>query len=162
MSLIMTTVDSPIGALHLFADGDALAALTFPGRPAPVEAVEGNARVLRDVARQLREYFARKRKVFEVELAPVGTAFQKSVWRALEAIPFGATRSYRDIAVKLGKPTATRAVGAANGANPISIIVPCHRVIGASGDLTGYGGGMPNKRWLLAHEGAQLELATAS
>lgn len=158
MNLVMTTVDSPIGPLHLFADGDALAGLTFPGRPAPTGAVEGDARVLRDVAAQLREYFARTRKVFDVELAPAGTAFQKTVWRALEGIPFGATCSYRDIAVKLGKPTATRAVGAANGANPISIIVPCHRVIGASGDLTGYGGGMPNKKWLLAHEGAQLEL----
>jgi methylated-DNA-[protein]-cysteine S-methyltransferase len=158
MNLIMTTIDSPIGALHLFADGDGLAGLTFPGRPAPAGAVEGHARVLDDVEEQLREYFAKKRKTFDVELAPAGTPFQRLVWRALEGIPFGVTCSYSDIAKKIGRPAASRAVGAANGANPISIIVPCHRVIGASGDLTGYGGGMPNKKWLLAHEGAQLEL----
>ena len=103
-------------------------------------------------AEQLREYFDGTRRVFDLPLAPEGTAFQRIAWRALEAIPYAETRSYGEQARAIGRPAASRAVGAANGKNPISIIVPCHRVIGASGDLTGYGGGMDAKRWLLAHE----------
>jgi methylated-DNA-[protein]-cysteine S-methyltransferase len=102
----------------------------------------------------LKEYFAGKRTEFEdLTLAPAGTTFQLSVWQALLQIPFGATRSYADIARAIGNPKGVRAVGLANGRNPIPVIVPCHRVIGSNGSLTGFGGGLPTKKWLLAHEG---------
>jgi methylated-DNA-[protein]-cysteine S-methyltransferase len=120
--------------------------------------------VLALAARQLAEYFAGDRRVFELPLAHAGTQFQQLVWRALVAIPFGETRSYGEIARAIGRPAASRAVGAANGKNPFAIVVPCHRVIGASGELTGYAGGMAAKRWLLAHEGraADRQLALPS
>lgn len=118
----------------------------------------GKARILDRAAAQLGEYFAGERTTFDLELAPEGTEFQQKVWMLLRAIPFGETRSYGQLATKLKRPTASRAVGAANGRNPLGIIVPCHRVIGASGDLTGYAGGLPMKRWLLAHEQRQLSL----
>ncbi|MCA9677318.1 MAG: methylated-DNA--[protein]-cysteine S-methyltransferase, partial [Myxococcales bacterium] len=105
-----------------------------------------------DVRAQLAAYLDGARRAFDVPLAPAGTPFQLAVWDALLAIPYGATESYGALARRLGRPHAARAVGAANGQNPISIIVPCHRVIGADGSLTGYGGGLPAKRWLLAHE----------
>jgi methylated-DNA-[protein]-cysteine S-methyltransferase len=119
------------------------------------------APVLTVAARQLAEYFAGARHVFDLALAPVGTPFQRLVWRALAAIPFGETRAYGEIARAIGRSAASRAVGAANGKNPFAIVVPCHRVIGASGELTGYAGGMAAKRWLLAHErhGASAQLA---
>jgi methylated-DNA-[protein]-cysteine S-methyltransferase len=101
------------------------------------------------VLRQLAEYFAGDRTDFDIKLAPRGTPFQLDVWRTLQRIPYGETRSYADIARSIGRPTATRAVGAANGANPIPIIIPCHRVIGSNGSLTGFGGGMGVKRRLL-------------
>ncbi len=101
---------------------------------------------------QLTEYFAGQLHEFDVRLAPAGTEFQKRVWDELYRIPFGASISYGELARRIGQPTASRAVGAANGRNPISIIVPCHRVIGANGTLTGYGGGMDRKKWLLEHE----------
>lgn len=104
------------------------------------------------VKRQLSEYFQGRRKVFDLELAPAGTPFQQDVWRALVEIPYGECASYSDIARRIGRRDAVRAVGAANGANPISIVIPCHRVIGRDGSLTGYGGGLPLKRWLLDHE----------
>jgi methylated-DNA-[protein]-cysteine S-methyltransferase len=104
------------------------------------------------VRKQVNEYCAGKRTHFDVELAPNGTAFQQAVWKALLAIPYGETRSYGEVARAIGQPTAARGVGAANGSNPIGLIVPCHRVIGADGSLTGYGGGLPLKRALLAHE----------
>jgi methylated-DNA-[protein]-cysteine S-methyltransferase len=109
-------------------------------------------RVLARTAKQLREYFAGTRTTFDVPLGPEGTEFQRGVWKTLEAIPYGETWSYGDVARRIGQPSASRAVGAANGRNPIAIIVPCHRVIGSSGALTGYGGGMPTKKWLLGHE----------
>jgi methylated-DNA-[protein]-cysteine S-methyltransferase len=108
--------------------------------------------VLTRAAEQLAEYFAGERRDFDLPLAPRGTSFQVAVWRALEQIPFGATCSYGELARVVGRPSASRAVGAANGQNPLAIILPCHRVIGANGDLTGYGGGLPLKRWLLDHE----------
>jgi methylated-DNA-[protein]-cysteine S-methyltransferase len=101
---------------------------------------------------QLAEYFAGERRAFDLPLAPQGSGFQVEVWRALLRIPYGETCSYGDIARVVGRPAASRAVGAANGRNPIPIIVPCHRVIGSNGSLTGYGGGLPVKRWLLDHE----------
>lgn len=109
-------------------------------------------RAISAVRKQVKEYCAGKRTEFDLELAPQGTEFQQSVWNALLAIPYGETRSYGEIARAIGQPTAARGVGAANGSNPIALIVPCHRVIGADGSLTGYGGGLPLKRKLLAHE----------
>ena len=112
--------------------------------------------VLADTVRQLDEYFAGTRREFELELAPRGTAFQLAVWDALLAIPYGATASYGDIARAVGRPNAVRAVGQANGRNPLAIVVPCHRVIGSDHSLTGYGGGIDRKRFLLALEGSPL------
>ncbi len=109
--------------------------------------------------RQLEEYFQGRRREFELDLAPRGTPFQQSVWRALCDVPFGATTSYSEIAETIGRPTAVRAVGAANGKNPIAIVVPCHRIIGRDGSLTGYAGGLERKRRLLEHEGVGLPLS---
>jgi len=146
--------ESPFGVLRLYADDDELCALHLPTSDEPElrGAVTRSSPVLKATARQLDEYFAGTRRIFDLPLAPHGTAFQQLVWRALLKIPFGATCSYGDIARTIRRPAASRAVGAANGKNPIAIIVPCHRVIGSSGDLTGYGGGLPIKRWLLQHE----------
>lgn len=109
--------------------------------------------MLVETARQLAEYFAGERRAFDLPLAPEGTGFQQLVWRALTTIPFGETRTYGQQALLIKRPSASRAVGAANGKNPIGIIVPCHRVIGANGTLTGYAGGLAMKQWLLEHEG---------
>ncbi len=149
--MITLAYEGPFGTLHLVADGDELVALSLPDRPAP-DGPPGKSAVLARTARQLDEYFAGKRREFDLPLAPEGTAFQQRVWRELLKIPYGETWSYGELARAIGRPAAARAVGAANGKNPIAIIVPCHRVIGADGSLTGYGGGMPTKQWLLAHE----------
>jgi methylated-DNA-[protein]-cysteine S-methyltransferase len=145
---------SPVGPLTLVSEGAALTGCYFdmPDRPAPVSGAPGTDRVIDAARRQLDEYFASKRISFDLPLAPRGTAFQLQVWKALRAIPFGETTSYGVIASRIGLPKASRAVGAANGANPIPVIVPCHRVIGASGALTGFGGGLDRKRFLLALE----------
>jgi methylated-DNA-[protein]-cysteine S-methyltransferase len=150
----MIKLASPLGPLHLCARGDQLTALLLPTSEPPAEERTRTTDVLATAADQLREYFAGHRRDFDLPLAPQGTGFQQLVWTALLAIPFGQTRSYGQIAAAIGRPAASRAVGAANGSNPIAIIIPCHRVIGSSGKLTGYGGGLPAKRWLLAHEGA--------
>lgn len=149
---------SPLGPLLLAGDEQGLHLLhmdaaqpwELPGDWQPA----GNQ--LDDVRRQLDEYFAGKREVFEVRLAPLGTPFQQEVWRALQRIPYGTTCSYGDLAEQIGRPRAVRAVGTANGANPIAIIVPCHRVIGSNGTLTGYAGGVERKQILLELEGAWL------
>lgn len=114
--------------------------------------------LLRDAARQLNAYLARETREFNLPLAPSGSDFMLSVWAALREIPYGATRSYGEIAARIGNPKASRAVGLANNRNPIPVIIPCHRVIGASGSLVGYGGGIARKRWLLSLEGALLDL----
>jgi methylated-DNA-[protein]-cysteine S-methyltransferase len=148
-------ISSPIGPLRLVARDGLLAQLDLPPHDHPVAATEAPPRerdVLAHAAAQLAEYFAGERRAFDLPLAPRGTAFQEHVWRALQDIPFGETRSYGEQARAIGRPAASRAVGAANGRNPIAIIVPCHRVIGADGSLTGFGGGLPAKRWLLDHE----------
>ncbi len=156
-----SALPSPVGTLTLVADEAALVALLWqddrPGR-VPLEAVaEGRDHpVLAATAAQLAEYFAGVRTAFDLPLAPRGTAFQRAVWGELAAIPYGETRSYADVARALGQPSATRAVGAANGRNPLSIVVPCHRGVGSVGSLTGFAGGIEGKRWLLAHEGARL------
>lgn len=159
MTRYFTTLASPVGEIMLTSDGSALTGLYW-GQPAGGPSRAPRALGTRsdmpfeEAIAQLRAYFAGERQSFDLPLAGEGTAFQKAVWTVLASIPFGETRSYAEIAVHIGKPGAARAVGLANGKNPISIIVPCHRVIGASGALTGYGGGLERKRWLLQHEGA--------
>jgi methylated-DNA-[protein]-cysteine S-methyltransferase len=158
---VFKTVASPIGRLKLVASDDGLAAILWENdNPRRVRlnivAEDENHPVLRETERQLTEYFAGRRKAFDVELDFAGTAFQKKVWAALLTIPFGETRSYAQLARQIGNPTATRAVGAANGKNPISIIAPCHRVIGSNGTLTGFAGGLEAKAHLLGLEGALL------
>ncbi|MDN5864292.1 MAG: methylated-DNA--[protein]-cysteine S-methyltransferase [Gammaproteobacteria bacterium] len=150
-----TKMDSPVGELLLAATDKALTGIYFDDE-AP--AVGGDWKrqsdhpVLRKTQTQLEEYFAGKRKAFDLPLAPEGTVFQRQVWKVLARIPYGETRSYGDIARRIRRPKAVRAVGAANGANPIPIVVPCHRVIGSNGSLTGYGGGLDRKQHLLALE----------
>ncbi len=148
---------SPVGTLRLVSDGKHLVAIEFDSAPAPREGDRDvQDKVLEACATQLGEYFAGRRTRFELPLAPAGTAFQREVWAALEKIPYGALSSYAEIARTIGRPAATRAVGAANGRNPLPIVIPCHRVIGSDGSLTGYGGGLEKKRRLLSLEGAPL------
>ncbi|MBW3567472.1 MAG: methylated-DNA--[protein]-cysteine S-methyltransferase [Proteobacteria bacterium] len=147
---------SPLGSLLLVEEAGRLLEIGFetgrrPSQP-PIDVMEDMA-PFNAAIRQLEEYFAGRRTHFDLPLAPRGTAFQQSVWNALIDIPFGKAVSYSDIANAIGNPNAVRAVGLANGRNPIPIIIPCHRVIGKDGSLTGYGGGLPNKRKLLALEG---------
>jgi methylated-DNA-[protein]-cysteine S-methyltransferase len=153
------TIESPLGPLRLVARDDELAGVYMQDQAAVEDAPTGRTPILDRAARQLDEYFAGKRRTFDLALAPRGTGFQERVWRALLAIPYGATMSYGELARAIGRPAASRAVGAANGQNPISIIVPCHRVIAASGALTGYAGGLAAKRWLLDHEHGSFQLA---
>ena len=159
------TIPSPVGGLILVARDAKLAAILWENerlnrvRLGPLE-LDSDHPTLKEAERQLLEYFAGQRRQFELALDFAGTDFQVRVWQALLTIPFGETRSYRDIAIQIGQPTATRAVGAANGRNPISIIAPCHRVIGTSGSLTGFAGGLAAKQYLLSLEGQQsLQLA---
>lgn len=157
MSLACKFIETPVGKLKLVASDHGLVAVLWendrPSRVRLSELVENDEHpVLVQTERQLREYFSGKRKAFSVALDMRGTRFQKDVWEALLAIPFGETKSYGLLAKQLGNPRATRAVGAANGRNPISIIVPCHRVIGSSGKLTGFAGGLDVKAHLLSLE----------
>lgn len=159
------TIPSPVGQLILVARDTKLAAILWENerlnrvRLGPLEE-DSQHPVLKETERQLMEYFAGQRRRFDLALDFAGTDFQVRVWQALLTIPFGETRSYRDIAIQIGQPTAVRAVGAANGRNPISIIAPCHRVIGTSGSLTGFAGGLAAKQFLLSLEGQQtLQLA---
>lgn len=151
-------LDTPIGPLQLAASDAGLHAIDFPQARPPLRGrahwQAGNHALLRETAAQLRAYFARRLRRFDLPLAADGTAFQREVWQALARIPYGTTTSYVGLARELGRPTASRAVGAANGRNPIPIVVPCHRVIGASGALTGFAGGVPTKQFLLELEGA--------
>ena len=150
-----TVVDSPVGPLTLVATDGELAGLYMVEhrhRPAIETFGELDAEPFAAVADQLAEYFAGRRTEFDLPLASGGTPFQRTVWAALREIPYGETITYAELAQRIGRPTASRAVGLANGKNPISIIVPCHRVIGSSGDLTGYGGGLARKRHLLDFE----------
>ena len=156
-SLCRAAIDTPVGSLTLVAGDAGLAAVLWenddPDR-VPLGTLRRNAShpVLADAARQLREYFGGRRRGFDLPLDPSGTPFQQAVWRALRTIPYGQTRSYAQIARQIGRPSAARAVGAANGRNPVSIVVPCHRVIGAGGKLTGFAGGLKIKAQLLALE----------
>lgn len=149
---VFTVVASPVGDLTLTGTGEVLTGCWFErhGKPTDIDPdLRRDHDAFAEAASQLSAYFAGELTEFDLRLWPVGTAFQLRVWERLRAIPYGETRSYGDLAVELGSPGASRAVGLANGRNPLSIIVPCHRVIGADGRLTGYGGGMDRKRALL-------------
>jgi methylated-DNA-[protein]-cysteine S-methyltransferase len=151
------TIDSPVGRLRLVATAETLTRIDFlGGEPRSIDRAAKLTPVLASTVRELADYFEGTLREFSVPLAPAGTVFQRDVWNALLAIPFGATTTYGEIARRIGRPSAVRAVGAANGANPIPIIIPCHRVIGGDGSLTGYGGGLPTKQFLLALEGIAL------
>lgn len=154
MDLIL--FDTPVGAIGLEEENGAIVRLLLPGAPAPRIACHETS-LLTEGKRQLLEYLAGVRREFDLPLAPKGTEFYRSVWRALEEIPYGETRSYRDIAQAVGRPKAVRAVGQANHNNPIPIIIPCHRVVGANGSLTGYGGGLDLKERLLRLEAGVVE-----
>jgi methylated-DNA-[protein]-cysteine S-methyltransferase len=154
-------MDSPVGQLTLVGTDSALSGLYMSDqRHRPAEGIFGDRddSLFPDVVTQLNEYFAGERTEFTVRLAPRGTQFQRTVWEALREVPYGETVTYGELAERIGRPSAARAVGHANGHNPISIIVPCHRVIGSAGALTGYGGGLPRKRFLLDHERGRLAL----
>lgn len=162
--LLSTTLDSPVGRLTLVAGDRGLRAVLWPDEPAarvvlpgtrpagPADRGSPARRVLDDTAAQLDEYFAGARTMFDLPLDPVGTEFQLQVWQVLRTIPYGTTTTYGEQASRLGDRNKSRAVGAANGRNPISIIVPCHRVVGSTGALTGFAGGIDAKSWLLRHE----------
>ena len=155
-----STMPSPVGRLTLVGQGDDLVGLYFDKDPLAAKMRADSTRDdrrLRPAIEQLEEYFAGARTTFELSLVPPGTAFQRKVWGALLRIPFGQTATYGEIARAVGRPDASRAVGGANHRNPIAIIIPCHRVIGADGSMTGYGGGLPRKRLLL-----DLEARTSS
>lgn len=150
-------LETPIGSLLLVGTKEALVRVAFEqdGRPVqPPEDAEHGPAELETASRQLHEYFAGRRSTFDLLLDPRGTEFQCAVWDALATIPFGETWSYAELAERIGRPSAVRAVGAANGRNPLPVVLPCHRVIGADGSLTGFGGGLDAKRFLLDLEGA--------
>lgn len=158
MMTVYSHIDSPVGPLLIAAADDGLRAIEFH---APRHIVprrdgwrEGGHALIDAAHRQLDEYFDRRRETFDVPLAPEGTPFQRQVWLTLATIPYGATISYTELAARVGRPTATRAVGAANGRNPLPIVLPCHRIIGSNGSLVGFGGGLPTKQFLLELEGA--------
>jgi methylated-DNA-[protein]-cysteine S-methyltransferase len=154
MRLAHAFFDSPLGRLLLVAGDGCLVGLELPVERHPIawESRRRPSPVLDRAARQLEDYFAGRSTTFDLPLDPRGTEFQRSTWRALLDIPFAVTWSYGQLARVVGRPRASRAVGAANGRNPIAIVIPCHRVIGSDGSLTGYGGGVRAKRWLLEHE----------
>lgn len=152
-----TYIESPVGRLMLAGDSEGLLSISFmEGRhpTPPEESWLVDDRPFGDAAEQLQAYFDGNLREFNLRLVPRGTQFQLQVWSALREIPYGTTISYAELARRIGKPKAVRAVGAANGKNPLAIVVPCHRVIGSNGSLTGYGGGMRNKEYLLALEGS--------
>ena len=164
MTCAFTVMPSPVGDLKLVAGDAGLVAVLWPSdtakrvRLGPLTHSPQHP-LLIQADRELREYFAGRRTAFTIPLDLVGTPFQRQMWQALQAIPFGETRSYADLARQIGKPAACRAVGAANGRNPLSIIVPCHRAIGSNGALTGFAGGLDAKRYLLDHERKQIRRA---
>jgi methylated-DNA-[protein]-cysteine S-methyltransferase len=154
-----TTMESPIGQLILAADDTGLRSITFTrAEQELVASRKEDAGPLQEPIRQLWAYFAGELEKFDLVLSPAGTPFQLEVWRRLNEIPYGQTISYGELARRIGNPKASRAVGLANGSNPIPIVIPCHRVIGSNGKLTGYGGGLPIKEKLLALERRQLRL----
>ena len=179
-STVTRVIDTPIGPLTLVADAIGLRAVTWPdedgtrvglggqlggseatGQSSASAGQRAAVATLDATEAQLRQYFAGERQAFDLPMHLVGTDFQQDTWRSLAQIPYGQTVSYGEQAERLGRPTAVRAVGAANGRNPLSIVLPCHRVVGANGDLTGFAAGLDTKRWLLAHESDQTPLPFA-
>lgn len=158
MTMSMTIIESPVGPLHAYASPDGLRALLWPQLDlaryglGEVRREDAGQPTLATLRRQLEEYFRGERRTFDLPLDPVGTQFQLEAWAALREIPYGTTRTYGQQAHAIGRPAAVRAIGAANGRNPISIVVPCHRVLGANGSLTGFAGGLAAKRYLLELE----------
>jgi len=155
MTLSETTVESPLGPLRLLADEKGLRGLYYQDHknvPSLASKTDGNHPVLTEARRQLEEYFSGERREFNLPLSLQGTPFMLEVWEALDKIPFGTKVTYGQLAETIGRPKASRAVGRANGLNPVSIVLPCHRVVGSNGKLTGYAGGLGNKDWLLRHE----------
>jgi methylated-DNA-[protein]-cysteine S-methyltransferase len=157
METYATQLDSPIGKVLLVGRDGAVCGLYLDRDANPAWSAAGGR--LDDARRQVEEYFEGTRTTFDLRLEPTGTPFQLAVWEALLDVGYGETASYADIARQIDKPTAFRAVGAANGRNPISLIIPCHRIVGSSGSLIGYGWGVERKSWLLAHERRELRLA---
>lgn len=160
MNRFTTRFHSPLGVIVLTSDGTSLTGLYFEGQKHfPAQAgtwiEDGSLPLFAEAQAQVLAYFAGARRAFDLPLAPAGTDFQRAVWRQLEAIPYGATCPYGELARRLGRPRAARAVGAAVGRNPISIVVPCHRALGKDGSLTGFAGGLDRKRALLEREGAR-------
>ncbi len=158
-AILRSSLETPVGTMQLAVDGSGvLVEILLPNRPhaasSPKPISPAAACGMRAVVDQLGEYFSRKRRAFDLPLEPLGSSFERHVWTKLLGVPYGATTSYGAIAAELGLSSGARAVGRANGANPIPIVIPCHRVIGADGRLTGYGGGLPLKRALLELEGA--------
>jgi methylated-DNA-[protein]-cysteine S-methyltransferase len=149
-NIFKTTIETPVGYLELAATQDSLLSISFAKEM--VQKSDFQPDVLKETIRQLDEYFIGVRKEFNLKLKPAGTDFQFKVWEQVKKVAFGKTVSYLDIAIKTGSKNNTRAVGLANGKNPIPIIIPCHRVIGVNGKLTGYAGGIEKKKWLLQHE----------
>lgn len=158
LDILYSRIESPVGDLLLVADEDALRVIEFRDPRHPITHSpawrEGRNAVMREATKQLAAYFRGALQQFALPLSPQGTEFQQTVWRTLAGIPYGKTISYGELARRVGKPSAMRAVGAANGRNPLPIVLPCHRVIGADGSLTGFGGGLPTKQYLLTLEGA--------
>ena len=164
MTTYYTRIESPIEPLLLSSDGESLTSLSMvTQRHGPFFSEtwkrDDSAKLFIEARKQLEAYFTGELIEFDLPLAMRGTEFQKQVWQELQTIPYGVTISYGELAQRVGNPNSSRAVGAANGRNPISIIVPCHRVIGSNGKLTGYGGGMERKEWLLAHESKRKQFA---
>lgn len=149
-NIYKTTVETPIGYLELTSDPQFLLSVSFADTL--IISSDFQPEILKESVLQINEYFDGKRKEFNLSLQPTGTDFQNKVWEQVKKVPFGATASYLDIAIKTGSKNNTRAVGLANGKNPIPIIIPCHRIIGTNGKLTGYAGGLDRKKWLLQHE----------
>ncbi|GAW95022.1 methylated-DNA--protein-cysteine methyltransferase [Colwellia marinimaniae] len=160
-SMYTDYLDTPLGLFEFMASEQGICQAIFCGdKVCGGEPAQGKTNDITALCKQqLTEYFAGERQVFTLPLAPLGTSFQQSVWRCLTEIPFGQVKSYGDIAKMLNKPKAAQAVGGANGRNPITLIVPCHRVIGADGALTGYAGGIERKLWLLKHEGVSVKVS---
>lgn len=165
-TLIYARMPTPVGDLLISTDGQSIQHILFADGAAAEklqqQATQSAHPLLQKAESQLAEYFAGTRETFDLPLGAEGTAFQQRVWAALRTIPFGQTWGYAQLAQAIGQPTAARAVGLANGRNPLSIVVPCHRVIGKNGTLTGYAGGLNRKAWLLEHEGVLLSLNSST
>lgn len=157
MGTFKSFFNSPIGVLILTSDTHAIRALQFGSEDKLTDFKIGDSpAVLQQAHHQLRQYFLNERRSFSLPLDPSGTDFQQKVWNEIQKIPYGKTTTYSDLSIRLGKPAAVRAIGRANGQNPIPLIIPCHRIIGSNQKLTGYSGGIARKQWLLRHEGALL------